>query len=430
MGLIKKETESVRLYFSAAVIRLLVFAALVFPALSPWQARFQPGSYAGYDDDGYYRISEALVEEGQFIEFIGGKRVSIYRTPGYTAFLAALGLMTRFNPVWMTVLQILLLSLIPVLFKNILERLGLRSGMAWAMVFDPLTILMSISLMTEGLLTLLLLLAFRGWLGADRVLSRYGAMLALSIATLIKPTVLYLVPILLLDLLWRRSKRVHTVAALGVASVLVLGWMARNYQVAGLFTMSTQSDNQILAVESVRALQGGVPAADVTHYVLAKLEEDLDARPYDLITDNAFHFSGALVDYALENPLTVIWFQVHGAFRLLLGTGRNHVRSVFLQEKSNRDFRYYDLFMITVYGLLYLAAVATFRPFRFLKTDWMLACGGIVLYHLALMSLFSWTTGGALKRAPFIPFVYLIVAGQIDALLRQRIHSAVKASQE
>jgi len=402
-----------RIYGISVVVRLLILAALVLPNLSLWEQRFGVGVPGGGNDDiGYYKISKILAEEHYFAELIGGVHVSIYRTPLYTMFLAVVGKFSSFDPLLMTVLQILVVAAIPLIFRRILQKLKLPLWPAWLLVFDPLTIIMAISLMTESLLTLLLLLSFYLWLDSEKLRSRYFSLSLLALAALTKPTVLYLLPLLAGAMLWQYKKRLHTVAAAAMAMVFILVWMGRNYHVAGLFTMSTQSENSILAVETVNAIQKGVPESQVLPYICEKFIKETGRHPYEIIADNKIDFAGQAMSFAFKNPVSIAWFEVKGAVRLLFGTGRAHLRNTFFPGQDVGMLRYYDIAMIGCYGVLYGIMALTIRPLNIFRTPWLFASWMLIAYTVALMALFSWTTGGALKRAPVIPFMYLVAAGQ------------------
>jgi hypothetical protein len=409
----KFSRQELRIYGVSVLVRLLVLSVLVLPNLSLWEQRFGVGVPGGGNDDiSYYKISKILAEEHYFAELIGGTHVSIYRTPLYTMFLAVAGKVSDFDPLLMTVFQILVVAIVPLVFRRILQRLKLPLWPAWLLVFDPLTVIMGISLMTESLLSLLLLLAFYFWLDSEKPLSRYFSLSLLALAALTKPTVLYLLPVLVGAMLWQYKKRRHTFAAAALAMVFVLAWMGRNYHVAGLFTMSTQSENSVLVVKTVEAIKAGIPESQVLPYIAEKWIKETGRHPYEMITDNKLDFSGQAVAFVLKDPVTIVWFELKGAVRLLFGTGRAHLRNTFFPGQDIGMLRYYDLAMIGYYGVLYGMMVLTIRPMKILKTPWLLAAWLLIAYTVALMALFSWTTGGALKRAPVIPFMYLVAAGQ------------------
>lgn len=365
----KFSRQNFRMYGVSVLVRLLVLAALVLPNLSLWEQRFGIGVPGGGNDDlGYYKMSQILAEEHYFAETVGGLHVSIYRTPGYTVFLSFLGILSGFNPLLMTVLQIFVVAAIPLIFRKILQRLELPLWPAWLLVFDPLTVMMAISLMTESLLSLLLLLSFYFWLDSEKPRFRYFSLSTLALAALIKPTVLYLLPILAVVILWQHKKRLHTVAAAALAMVLILVWMGRNYHVAGLFTMSTQSENSILVIKTIEALKTGVPPPQLLCYIIEKDIKETGIHPYVLITDNKIDFAGQAVSFALKNPGTIAWYEMKGAFRLLLGTGRSHLNHTFFPGQDFRKLRYYDIAMVGYYALLYGIMALTIRPMKILKT--------------------------------------------------------------
>ena len=67
--------------------------------------------------------------------------------------------------------------------------------------------------------------------------------------------------------------------------------------------------------------------------------------------------------------------------------------------------------MICYYAIFYFVLLFTFRPWAFTFTP-VLISWLFVLYNVFLIGILAYTTGGGLKRAPFIPFLIIALAGQ------------------
>ena len=130
---------------------------------------------------------------------------------------------------------------------------------AWLLVLDPLTNILSLSLMTEGWLVLGLLFSLFCWLRADRLGWRFASLLLFCLALLIKPTAQFFLPVFLGLTLIHFPRRGWTIFFGVVATLPLVLWMCRNQAVCGNFLYSTQTDNQILAVKTIEAKEQGVP---------------------------------------------------------------------------------------------------------------------------------------------------------------------------
>ena len=287
----------------------------------------------------------------------------------------------------------------------------LRPEWAWLFVLDPLTNILSLSLMTEGWLVLGLLLSLFCWLRADRLGWRFASLLLFCLALLIKPAAQFFPPVFLGLTLIHFPRRGWTVFFGVVATLPLVQWMCRNYTVSGEFILSTQSDNQIMAVETIKAKQQGVSDDKMIEWIVADWRREHGEFIFDRIMDNKIDFAGVMSAYTLAHPLEFARYHVAGMVRILFGTARNHVICAFCNGQPFPPFaaRMFNSFMLGWYAILY-AAVA----WRF-QTSWFRHPIGqystlFILYNLALIGVLAYTTGGGLKRMPFVALIYLLLA--------------------
>ena len=338
----------------------------------------------------------------------------IYRTPIYPAFLAGLGIICNWRPLHMLVLQAFFFSLGPCILLLILLRSGYPSGFAWLLVFDPITNILSITFMTEGLLILFLLTGFYFLLKADDLPQRFLALTVLTLAILVKPSVQYFFVFLCIYFLIQFRPRWKTVALIMVSILPLMGWMVRNYRIAGLNVVSTQTDVSIFIPETVKAKEEGTPDQEVLTWILKNWAQEHHGEDlFDLVMDNKLDFKGVAIQYALQHPLAFAKYHSLGSLRVLFGTARVLAMECFpaCASWTQTAWRFYNLGMICYYAIIYFALLFTFRPRAFtlppIFISWL-----FVFYNVLLIGILAYTTGGGLKRAPFIPFLIIALAGQ------------------
>src|ERR1035438_10033573 len=158
---------AIRLFVAALIIKLALVGFLIGKNKYIWSNGFQTRHY---DDVEYYQSACKLLEYHAFVASNSDAlQPTVFRTPGYPFILAVLATVVGKNPFSLLIAQAVALSAIPVLFFFILREMQLSIEWAWLMVLDPLTNILSLSLMTEGWLVLVLLLSLFCWLRADRL---------------------------------------------------------------------------------------------------------------------------------------------------------------------------------------------------------------------------------------------------------------------
>jgi len=400
-----------KLFAAALVIKLALAGLLIGGTHGSWISGFQNRDY-GYDDVGYYQLTCGLLKYHAFAEANSdAPQLTVFRTPGYPFILAVIATVVGKSLIALLVVQVVVLSVIPIVFFFILREMRLRLEWAWLFALDPLTNIMSLSLMTEGWLVLALLLSLFCWLRADRLGWRFASLLLFCLSLLIKPSAQFFLVVFLGLTLIHFRRRGWTIL-FGIVAILPLVlWVFRNEAVCGNFLLSTQTDNQILAVKTIEAKQQGVPNDKVLEWITADWRREHKDDIFDRIADNKIDFAGAMSSYALAHPLIFARYHVAGMARILFGTARTHV--VFCL-RNGQPFpplvaRAFDLFMVGWYAVLYAAVAARFR------VSWLRHPVGhysilFILYNLALIGVLAYTTGGGLKRMPFVALIYLLLA--------------------
>jgi hypothetical protein len=400
---------AIRLFVAAFTIKLALAGFLIGRNHDNWINGFQTRHY---DDTGYYRSGCKILKYHAFLKPDSeAPQRTVYRTPGYPFILAILVAVVGEDPFSLLIVQAMVLSAVPVVFFFILREMQLPPGWAWLFVLDPLTNILSASFMTEGWLILVLLLSLFCWLRADRLGWRFASLLLFCLALLIKPTAQFFLPVFLGLTLVHFRRRGWTIFFGVVATLPLVLWMCRNYTVCGEFLLSTQADAQIMAVETIKAKQQGVSDDKLIEWIVADWRLEHGDYIFDRIVDNKIDFAGVMSAYALAHPLEFARYHVGGMARILFGTARIHVIFAFRsgQPFSPLAARMFDLFMLGWYVILYAAVAWRFRTSWFRHPMGQLSLL-FILYNLALIGVLAYTTGGGLKRMPFVALIYLLLA--------------------
>ena len=412
-----------KLFVAGLAIKLALFGLLVGRNLDSWTGGFETRHY---DDAGYYQTTCVLLEHHIFAgSKTDASQPTVFRTPGYPCILALCAAVVGTSPLALVLVQAVLLSAVPIVFLFILRELHLRLEWTWLFVLDPLWNILSLSLMTEDWLILALLLSLFCWLRAEQLNWRFASLFIFCLALLIKPTAQFFLPVFLGLTLLHFRRRGWTVCFAMVAVVPLVLWMWRNQAVCGEFLLSTQTDNQILAVKTIEAKQNGVPNSRLIEHIVGDWEREHGESLFDRIMDNKIDFAGVMSAYARAHPLEFARYHLSGMGRILFGTAQTHIVWAF---RNGQPFplpiaRGYDWFLLAWYAVLYTEVVWRFRISWF---RWPVGQYAILftLYNLALIGVLAYTTGGGLKRMPFVPFIYLLLASSFTpASVSDRLRS-------
>jgi hypothetical protein len=116
--------------------------------------------------------------------------------------------------------------------------------------------------------------------------------------------------------------------------------------------------------------------------------------------------------------LLFIKYHLLGMPRVLLGTGRAHVAAVFFNNQKEPGL-FFNAGMMLWYAMLYALAAVLFRFTCLRDFGWWFSFF-FCAYNVALIGIFAYTTGGGLKRAPFIPFLIVMIAVEAREFLTGR----------
>ena len=322
--------------------------------------------YENLRADGYYEIAYNLVNHGIFS--ISRMELDSHRTPGLpfliVPFLYAGSVLSFF------ILQIIVGSLLPVLGRRLAALLCLPSKIATViavfLAVDPMGIKLSLVMLTETFFTLFFLLSVFFSVHFIRLssvmqMNRHKIIktviysgVFLGIATLFRPTTLYL-PALLIGfwILWRYLAKQKLlwpclIIFLIAAWLLPAGWTYRNYRVFNVAAYSSIKEGVLYAAlaPSILAFKNNIDYTTAQNRFFAS--EGLLGMP-DVNIDRAADFQKRATVVILANPkqflevaaVSVFTFFTHdGALDLLSLAGFNtgvsasfpHGLSVFKQS--------------------------------------------------------------------------------------------------
>lgn len=306
-----------------------------------------------YEDlraDGYYEIAYNLVNHGIFS--ISRMELDSHRTPGLpfliAPFLYAKSVLSFF------ILQIIVGGLLPVLGRRLAVLLDLPSKIATIvavfLAVDPMGIKLSLVMLTETFFTLFFLLfiffAARFIRSSSETqvnehkifkIAVYSGIF-LGIATLFRPTTLYLPALLIMIwFLWRYlSKRKllwRCVTIFLIAAwLLPAGWTYRNYRIFNVASYSSIKEGVLYAAlaPSILAFKNNIDYTTAQNRFFTS--EGLPGMP-DIYIDQAADFQKKAMAVILANPkqflevaaVSVFTFFTHdGALDLLSLAGLNN----------------------------------------------------------------------------------------------------------
>lgn len=280
-----------------------------------WLAFAHPDRSITIDSEGYLQLAHSIRRTGRFEST---EYLEAGRTPGYPLFLAVVQAFFGEKIGQIVLIQLVFTVLIAWLLYRCgrlldAERFGLAA--AWLYAINPNALFWSLTILTETLFALLVILSFYTSLLAYRRLRLHWIALSgllLGMATLTRPIGLYLIPIwTLLILLMLRSKKGFiggmkpAAVFLGAAMLLVVYWQARNLIMHGHFSLSTTTEVTITRFIAADTL------AEAQH-----IDRD-QARLMILKAPNPTAYSFQVIR---QYPLSFIRVTIRGIARTMLGT--------------------------------------------------------------------------------------------------------------
>ncbi|HEX6287613.1 MAG TPA: glycosyltransferase family 39 protein [Herpetosiphonaceae bacterium] len=434
------------IFVIAILLRLFVFAYIAH----------EPRKFYTYDSDGYDRRAMNLLRYGVFAsEKAPPLTPDLDRTPVYPAMLAGVFAVAGHTPAAAILLQILLGSVTALLTYGLARELGLSSrvGVLAALIVavDPLSIMTANHLLTETLFTLLLV-------GCIWALARYWkthalrwlalATVLIALTSLTRPISQFL-PLALLPLfpLAAAHGQRRAAAAAGVVFVvaslaLTYTWAVRNYREAGIFTLSTISDTNLLyyRARAVLADAEGRSQEEAWKALEQRIEQEATARNLSPAETVALQRQEALKIFQRYPGLTVKML-ARGVGRLLVDPGytitctqldlQSTALDCFPGRSSMNDPGVIDkalgklgsmtlvqqlvlLWSTLLLAILYLgAALGTVRLWR--ERHWLL----LALLVLLLAYFIGLSAGGEANsrfRIPIVPFLAILAGAGLTAL--------------
>lgn len=439
-----------RLRYRLWPVLLLCFALrlLFFVAVQPWNAEAEKNAILHEDARQYHELALGLLNDQGFAASNGEPET--LRTPGYPLWVSFCYRLLGPAPWHALLLQIVLEVLACALLYHALQRVfGTRVAFYSALFYsmDPILILLSVELLSDGLFVFLLVGAF--YLFVRSCLSdspgatlRWlaGSAAVMAAATWVRPIAQYFPICMVLVLLVLYVKTPVTFgkqAAVYVAvfTVCISPWMLRNHAVFGRATMSVSRSYNLLALHTA------ISEMQRLGTTYRETRATLEAEAQDLIRQDGFEPSTLPVYEQMRYWEHVAWARISAhpmayvgayargvlhsfanvssqSFARMLGLGKGEwfdmkeylgpqeMISGFLTAKRRSV-----VLIAVVVGLLLLAAYAT--ALLGLCVAWRLPHQGALWYALGSVIYFvglAGPAGLARFKLPAIPF-YLCFSG-------------------
>ncbi|MBE7560729.1 glycosyltransferase family 39 protein [bacterium] len=379
------------------------------------------------DSPTYEGPAQALLAHGRFARVPETPETpELHRTPGYPLFIAGVYALAGPNHIALGLAQIAL-SLVPII---VVHRLGRRvwnqrAGRCAALLLalDPISLITAGLILSETAFTAVLALAM---LSGVRLLEAQHAAqlrawlfgLLLALAALVRPLAYYLIfPVVAGVVIaqqrvhgrWSRSLFV-VLAVLAPWLLLVGGWQARNYYVAGSpeFSLIANLDLFLYRAAGVVALQEGESLEEAQARLLGELPEGEKLSE----AERSAWYGRRAREILLAHPVAALRMTLSGAGRMLVGPGLALAREYFsLGTRRLARAVGFGLagFTLVHLGVVYAGiALALWGLRRKTPDGWVHALlVGTVLYFIALS---SGPETYARFRAPIMP-LFCLYAG-------------------
>lgn len=385
-----------------AVLALALHAGLFWAAV-------QQQSALTDDSIQYLRLADNWVEQGVFSQAYGAPYApDLQRTPGYPAFLIALG---RYVPV-VLLFQHMLVLLSALLVWRILQgrvpdRIAEIGG--WLYALMPYPAIFASMVLSETLFIALLLAAtwqLLAGLEGPKWRPLIAGMGLLALAALVRPValpLLYIAAVYLLWLLWRRPafRRPALGLALALPVLLLLPWMLRNEAVGGRMTLSVMGDMGLLhgRLGGLAAYRDRAPIDELTLYrygdSLASAETGLPAlrtyyAPHQAHETELYPpaVRGITWAYFLAHPADALLFTLRNLTEMFKGVGHGWALALTRMPKVAALLAGWQGLMNAAMFICVLFGLRVWRQIP----AWWWACG-IASAAVLLISAAAWADG-------------------------------------
>jgi 4-amino-4-deoxy-L-arabinose transferase-like glycosyltransferase len=421
------------------VVRSVVRAPVFAPALVAAVTRISvflvadrhPSRFLSPDALEYDRLARHFLDAYAHARSGSLFDLSLLRTPGYPAFVAAVYAVSGRVVAHVIVVEVVLGVATVVMTYFLAERLVGRPAAtlaAFVLAVDPVSIAMGSNLTTEVLFAFLWVVAALLWARGLQGGSPWwagSAGLVLGLSALVRPIAAYLpallVPLTLVTARASAGRRALASCALLVAFAVPVGlWIARNATETGVATISTIESVNLLTYRAADALaiDTGVSrdeaSLELSREVAARAKPGANAAEISRVQDSvAFHT-------LVHHPGGAAISTVEGFGRVLFGPGRAELLRLVRGYDSPRDAGD-DVLLLVSAGLLFatlaLALVGVVVLVR--ERSWLvLVCTlTFVAYDILLA---SGAEGNGRLRMPAMPFLAVLAGAGGARLLRRR----------
>jgi len=332
--LLKQEPVIVWIALGAVAVRIVL---LFYGVLTFGQEEFL--SIYG-DTPGYLESATNLLEgRGYSVDYFGTLYPETGRPPGYPVLIAA-SLFLFKNTMPLVMFQIVLSGIIPILGYLVISRLFRKRTVALAsaafLAFEPLMVILSVVLLTETVFIAAflgaLLLFFYALSQEKRMSMAFLAVsgLLFSAAALIRPVGLYVLPIVILYLLFhvrhlapplKKKIAVSVIIFISATSLPVGAWMTRNKLVADSFALTSLTGivSYFRLGVSVIAVERGTEYGPIRQELRARAKRDIGGELRD--ARNAGYYQRETLKIIKEHTGAFTKLMILGTFHLFTHDG-------------------------------------------------------------------------------------------------------------
>ncbi len=394
------------------------------------------------DSEDYIALARSLRDDGN----LPPSGVSVFRLPGYPAFLAgALSITAR--PLW-AILQIAMdVLLVWVVYRVGLELMGRRVALVGALLqaLSPLAAAASVRVLSDGPYALVFMLAV-WWLVRNVRTGRWRWLIlsavAMAAACLVRPVGVVMAGTAVVFLLARPGRRIGQAGAyVALLAVLLSPWVIRNGVRTGYWGLTNNFSVTLFGYSAAMTLEQatGQSPRQVQDELVSRL--DVDREDADL-GDLSAAYRDVAVSTIARHPATYaklhLWgslaFWLPGATDVLevvgLTSGQRGTLGVFRQSGLVAAGRHYfsespgAMAVAVPLGLVYLGRLVGLGLFVMLAARRWRKLPAVAWWLIAIVVI-SWLIGGPVStprfRVPVEPLLSLAAGAGIVWLHRRRV---------